>query len=245
MTIVEQLTANPIRPAPTGRLLALVLARGGSKRIPHKNIRLLGGKPLINWTLELALQSGLFCDVLVSTDDPAIATVAVAAGALVPWLRPPALATDEASSLDVVLHALAQYQASNGPVDGLMLLQPTTPFRTAKTLNDCAHLFFDQGRRPVVTVRSVDLPVAWCVQLQGQSMVPVQGWVEFEKRSQDLPPTYAIDGSVYLATPQFIEQQRRLVGPQSQAYVVSDIHQSLDIDTWDDWQKAEHYVSKL
>ena len=113
------------------RLLAIVPARGGSKRLPRKNVLLLGGKPLIAWTIDAARDSGCFVDVLVSTDDAEIADRARAHGALVPWLRPPEFATDTARSIDVVLHALDWYERERGAVAGMMLLQPTSPFRTA------------------------------------------------------------------------------------------------------------------
>ena len=116
------------------KILALILARGGSKRLPGKNIRCLGGKPLIVWSIDVTKHIPEICDILVSTDDPAIAAVSKGAGALVPWLRPPELATDTATSVDAALHALDWYEADKGKVDGLLLLQPTSPFRTKETV---------------------------------------------------------------------------------------------------------------
>ena len=107
------------------RILALIAARGGSKRLPGKNMRLLGGKPLIIWSIDVAKNIPDICDILVSTDDPAIAAVCTEAGAYVPWLRPAELSTDTASPVDVALHALDWYRAKKGSVDGLLLLQPT------------------------------------------------------------------------------------------------------------------------
>lgn len=99
------------------RILALITARGGSKRLPGKNIRVLGGKPMIAWSIDVARGTPEICDILVTTDDPAIATVCAEAGALVPWLRPAELATDTASSVDAALHALDCYEAEKGVVD--------------------------------------------------------------------------------------------------------------------------------
>ena len=112
------------------RILALIPARSGSKRVPDKNIRLLGGKPLIVWTIVMALGITGICDVLVSTDSIEIQTISSAAGAKVPWLRPDQIATDEASSVDVAIHALDWYEKECGEIGGLLLLQPTSPFRT-------------------------------------------------------------------------------------------------------------------
>ena len=100
------------------RILALVTARAGSKRLPGKNIRPLGGKPLIVWSIDIAKNIREICDILVSTDCPDIAAVSQKAGAYVPWLRPAELATDTASSVDVAIHALDWYEAEKGAVDG-------------------------------------------------------------------------------------------------------------------------------
>ena len=112
------------------KILALIPARGSSKRLPGKNTKLLGGLPLIVWTIRAAKESGCCTQVMVSTDDPEIAAVARDFGAEVPWLRPPELATDTASSVDVALHAIANCGAGSHTIDGLLLLQPTSPFRS-------------------------------------------------------------------------------------------------------------------
>ena len=101
------------------KILALIAARGGSKRLPGKNIRLLGGKPLIVWSIDVARDIPEICDILVSTDSPAISEICKDAGIVVPWLRPVKLATDKASSVDVALHALEWYEAEKGEIDGL------------------------------------------------------------------------------------------------------------------------------
>jgi CMP-N-acetylneuraminic acid synthetase len=123
------------------KILALITARGGSKRLPGKNIKLLGSKPLILWSIDVAKNNLDICDILVSTDNPAIAEISREAGAKVPWLRPSELATDNASSVDVALHALDWYEASKGSVDGILLLQPTSPFRTPETVPRGIELF--------------------------------------------------------------------------------------------------------
>ena len=134
------------------RILALITARGGSKRLPGKNIRPLGGKPLIVWSIDVAKDSLEICDILVSTDDSAIAAVCEKAGAYVPWLRPAELAIDTASSVDVALHALDWYEAEKGAVDGLLLLQPTSPFRTQATVQRGIELFSQHDYQPVLGV---------------------------------------------------------------------------------------------
>ena len=115
-------------------LLAIIPARGGSKRLPRKNIRPLGGKPLIEWSIDICSGNKSICDILVSTDDVEIQEIAKNSGALVPWLRPNHLSTDETSSIEVALHALDWYEDKNGSVDGVILLQPTSPFRNKDTI---------------------------------------------------------------------------------------------------------------
>lgn len=224
------------------RVLALIAARGGSKRLPGKNIRNLGGKPLIAWTIDIALESRLYCDVLVSTDNAAIAEVAKKHGALVPWLRPADLATDTAGSVDVALHALDWYEANHGKVDGLALLQPTSPFRTQKTLKESLDLFLSSGCRPVVSVTPALSHPAWCFSIHEDHLEPFLGWEEADKRSQDLPPAFVTDGSMYIISPTCLRSERRFVNNRARAYIVK-ADEALDIDTSEDWEIAEQIAA--
>lgn len=227
------------------KILAIVPARGGSKRLPGKNVKVLGGRPLIAWTIEAALQSKAVCDVVVSTDDPAIASIATAFGATVPGLRPAHLATDTATSVDVVLHALEVYEAEHGPVDGVMLLQPTSPFRTEASIRQAVALFQANAAQSVVSVCAAASPPAWCFRLEGDSMAPILGWEHLSKRSQDLDPTYTLSGSIYLIAPKVLRDLRRFVFPGTVPLVVSDSIESLDIDTPEDWSAALLALSQL
>ena len=142
------------------RILALILARGGSKRLPGKNIRLLAGKPLLAWSIEAARACSAIADVVVSTDDEAIAAVAREHGAWVPFLRPAALAEDSSTSADAALHALEHLRAQEGrSYDAVILLEPTSPLRASTDLPGVAGLL---ARRwddtdAVVTVGRVHL----------------------------------------------------------------------------------------
>ena len=131
------------------KILALVTARKGSKRLHNKNIRLLGNKPLIVWTINSAKNIPEICDILVSTDDQAVMSISKDIGAYVPWLRPVDLATDTASSVDVALHALNWYESERGAVDGILLLQPTSPFRSKETIQRGIELFKKYNCLPV------------------------------------------------------------------------------------------------
>jgi CMP-N,N'-diacetyllegionaminic acid synthase len=221
------------------RILAVIAARGGSKRLPGKNVRSLGGRPLIGWSIAAAQRLGGLCDILVTTDAPAIAELARDAGALVPWLRPAALASDEASSVDVCLHAVDWYESEKGAVDGVLLLQPTSPFRRHETLQRGVELFQANGRLPVVGVSPAKSHPAWCFRVQGQRMFPFIGGDGLLLRSQDLPAAYAINGAFYLVAPAHLREHRSFYGPDMVPLAMDDPAESLDIDSEWDWRMAE------
>jgi CMP-N,N'-diacetyllegionaminic acid synthase len=232
------------------RILALVTARAGSKRLPGKNIRPLGGKPLIVWSIDIAKNIPEICDILVSTDCPDIAEVSQKAGAYVPWLRPAELATDTTSSVDVALHALDWYEAEKGAVDGLLLLQPTCPFRREASLCSAVKLFLNQtggdDRPTVVSVNPSSVPPEWCFRIDATNgaLQPVLGWSELGKRSQDLQPAVQLNGSIYIASSATIRAGRPLVGPGSIAFLMSGSEEGIDIDTEDDWRRAEYFLPR-
>lgn len=220
------------------KILAIVPARGGSKRLPGKNIKVLGDRPLIAWTIEAAQQSGVVADVVISTDDQAIADVALKFAGNVPGMRPAHLATDTASSFDVVVQVLDEYESTHGAVDGVMLLQPTSPFRSPESIRRAVALFRQDVSRAVVSVAAASSHPAWCFKLDGNSMTPFLGWESLSKRSQDLEPAYTLDGSIYLLAPGVLREQKRFVGPGTVPLVITDSHESLDIDTPQDWDVA-------
>ena len=217
------------------RILALIAARGGSKRLPGKNIRLLGGKPLIVWSIDVAKDSPEICDILVSTDDPAIAAVSKEAGAYVPWLRPAELATDTASSVDVALHALHWYEAEKGAVDGVLLLQPTSPFRTQATVQRGIELFSKHGHQPVLGVSPTHAHPMWTLKMDGDYLAPFTSDHGLENRSQDLPPAYVVNGSFYLISPTELRVCRSFRGKKTVALLIESQKEALDIDTDFDW----------
>jgi CMP-N,N'-diacetyllegionaminic acid synthase len=221
------------------RILALITARGGSKRIPGKNIRPLGGIPLIEWSIEICEGIPEICDVLVSTDDPSIGEVARGAGALVPWQRPAELASDTASSADVAVHALDWYEAHHGAVDGLLLLQPTSPFRRHDSVVRGIELFGAHERRSVVGVSPATPHPSWCVRVDGTEMRPFIRETGTELRSQDLPPAHFINGGFYLISPADLRARRSFFLDGCVPLVMNDREESLDIDTEWDWHLAE------
>ena len=221
------------------RILSVVTARGGSKRVPGKNRRLLGGRPLVTWSIDVAKGVVDVCDILVSTDDSAIATIAREAGALVPWLRPAELATDSASSVDVCLHAVDWYEHTKGSVDGLLLLQPTSPFRSRGTVLRGIELFREGGRRPVVGVSPAASHPLWCFRIEMQRLRPYVDGGLVPTRSQDLPPAHVINGALYLIAPEILRRQRSFVGDDAMPLMIEDQREAIDIDSEWDWKIAE------
>ncbi len=220
------------------KILALITARGGSKRLPGKNIRMLGQKPLIVWSIDVVKNIPEICEILVSTDDTAIASICKDAGARVPWLRPAELATDTASSVDVVLHALDWYENEHGVVDGILLLQPTSPFRTKQTVLRGIELFCRNGRQPVLGVSPTHAHPMWTLKMQGEYLVPFiqNNWVG--TRSQYLTPAFVINGSFYLISPTELRVCRSFMGINTIPLLIESSQEALDIDTDWDWKVA-------
>ncbi len=221
------------------KILALIPARGGSKRLPGKNIRPLGDKPLIVWSIEVVKNIPEICDILVSTDDLEISAICKASGALLPWLRPTELATDTASSVDTALHALDWYEAERGTVDGLLLLQPTSPFRTIETIYKGIELFRKNGGQTVLGVSPTHAHPMWTMKIENEYLVPLMHEHGFGIRSQDLPPAYVVNGSFYLISPETLRTERSLVGQEPVPLLIESQQESLDIDTLWDFKMAE------
>lgn len=221
------------------RILALIPARGGSKRLPGKNIRLLGGKPLIAWSIDAVRGIPEIADILVSTDDPVIAEVARQAGASVPWLRPPELAGDTSSSADAALHALDRFEQDHGAVDGVLLLQPTSPFRSRQTVLRGIQAFCDSKGSVVVGVSPAASHPMWCFRIDGDHARPFVEGGGLHLRSQDLPPAYAVNGAFYLVSPHSLRATHSFYDENMYPLIIDDIAEAVDIDTEDDWLRAQ------
>jgi CMP-N,N'-diacetyllegionaminic acid synthase len=207
------------------RVLALIPARGGSKGIPGKNIRVVGGKPLLAYTAEAALAARCVDRVVVSTDDEAIADAARAAGCDVPFMRPAELASDTAGSVDVALHALSQLPG----YDVLVLLQPTSPLRTADDV-DAACALLANGAASCVSVCAVEEHPWWMYRIDGGRLLPLMPDAKRATRRQDLPAVYSLNGAIYAIDAKRLSEQRGFVGEDTAAYVMP-AERSLDIDT--------------
>lgn len=224
------------------RILALIPARGGSKRLPGKNIKLLGGKPLINWSIEVALKSPDLIDVVVSTDDPAIASVAKISGATVPWLRPGRLATDESTSVDMALHALDWYESKFGSIDGLLLLQPTSPFRSLETIARAIDLFKDTRSQTIVGISKITNLPLYVFNQSDKNLTPF-----YQDKLNNIPnqfarDIYALNGAIYLISPEILRLEKSFGSRKIVGLKIDTFSESLDIDTTWDFFLAEQII---
>lgn len=220
------------------RVLALITARGGSKGLPGKNIRPVAGRPLLAWTIEAAKNAKAPDRLVLSSDDEAIMAVAREWGCEVPFRRPDALATDEASSIDVALHAL---DALPG-FDYVLLLQPTSPLRTAADIDAACALLERSSAPSCVSVTLAEQSPYWMVRLDDeQRMSPVLALPPGITRRQDLPQVYVLNGAIYVANCAWLRQQRSFVGEGTVGYAMT-ADRALDIDTLRDAFEAERLL---
>lgn len=222
------------------KMLAVIPARAGSKRLPGKNKRLLGDLPLIAWTIRAAIASGVFVKVLVSTDDQEIADIARRQGASVPWLRPAELSTDTATSMDVVLHAADRAEAAGMSFGHVVLLQPTSPFRTAKTIKVAVGQYLSGGAAPMVSVSPAKTHPELCYSLkeEGRMVKYCADRSITSLRSQDWPAAYEVNGVLYAAPVCYLRNQRTFFGPDTRAFLMMSPAECIDIDDDWDWQLA-------
>lgn len=221
------------------RILGLIPARGGSKGIPGKNVKPLGGLPLIGWTIRAAQASGALDRLLVSTDSPEIARVAESLGASAPWLRPPELAGDRSPSIDCVLHALDRLKAGEDwEPDAVMLLQPTSPFRGAESIRRAAEQYAASAADSLASVSPAATHPWSCYFLDGGRLRRAVADAPEILRRQDLAPAYAPDGAVYVTAVRFLRERRGFLGPGTAAFLTPP-DEALDLDAPEDWARAE------
>ncbi|MZP67337.1 MAG: acylneuraminate cytidylyltransferase family protein [Bacteroidales bacterium] len=229
------------------KILALIPARGGSKGVPGKNIKLLAGRPLIEYTIAAAVKSELLTDIVVSTDSPDIARIAEKAGAEVPFMRPITLASDTTSTIDVIVHALDCLNKSGKEYDAVCLLQPTCPFRAEGFIDLAIDRFTDCGSDSLISVLSVPEkynPHWTFEELDDHLLKLVTGENEIISRRQLLPKVYHRDGSLYLTCTEVITKMHSLYG-RSIGYIVSEHVYHVNIDNLEDWRAAEEIVLVL
>ncbi|MDG5801023.1 pseudaminic acid cytidylyltransferase [Marinilabiliaceae bacterium ANBcel2] len=212
--------------------LAIIPARGGSKRIPRKNIKPFLGKPIIAYSIEAALQSNLFSEVMVSTDDEEIASVAIKYGAKVPFIRSRETADDFATLADVVEEVIQQYIQKSKLFDFGCCILPTSPLLQQKMMSEAFELIQKEGYDSVKPVVPFSYPVQRALKLK-DNRTEMFYPEHIRSRSQDLEQAYHDAGQFY-----WFKFDKGMTGPKKGAIVLSDI-ESQDIDSYTDWQIAE------
>jgi CMP-N,N'-diacetyllegionaminic acid synthase len=222
-------------------VLGIVPARGGSKGIVRKNIRLLGGKPLLEHTASAALGAAYLSRVLLSTDDTEIAAIGKAAGLEVSFLRPAELALDSTPMIEVVLHAIQWIRATGQDYDAVCLLQPTSPLRSSATIDRCISLLWERYVDSVISIRPVpsEYNPHWVYfETPDGLLQPSIGEDSQIPCRQGLPRAYHADGSVFVARMQTLITERSLKGKRTLG-AVSPEQEAVDLDTEEQWKSLE------
>lgn len=225
-------------------ILALIPARGASKGLPRKNIKPLAGKPMIVWTIEAALRSKVAARVVVSTEDDEIARVAQDAGAEVPFRRPAALATDTADSFSVAEHALKALAAAGYRPQFLLLLQPTSPLRTAADIRRAARLRESRDADAVVSVAESPVSPQWLQTIDAKGVLHPWAGGKGPSRRQDAPRTYCPNGALYLVRTKTLLRAKDFSPPGALACVMPP-ERSVDVDTAHDFAVAGFLLGPL
>lgn len=218
--------------------LAVIPARGGSKRIPRKNIKMFCGKPMIAWSIEAALQSGCFDKVIVSTDDDEIAEVARQYGASVPFMRPVELSDDYTGTVPVIQQAIEWCRADGFDAHQVCCLYATAPFVRPEDLSRGLDTLEQTGSHYAFSVTSYAFPIQRAIRLTGAGRVEMFNAEHFNTRSQDLEESYHDAGQFYWGLASAWLQGGMIFSPESCA-VMLPRHRVQDIDTPEDWVRAE------
>ena len=217
--------------------LAIIPARGGSKRIPRKNIKPFCGKPMIAWSIEAACLSACFDRIIVSTDDADIAEVARAHGAEVPFMRPPELSDDHTGTIPVVAHAIDWMYRNAGPIDLACCVYATAPFVQARDLQRGLDVLQHSGAEYAFSVTSYAFPIQRAIRITADQRVEMFNPAHFTARSQDLQEAFHDAGQFYWGRAAAWLTGKTLFSHDA-APVQLPRHRVQDIDTAEDWERA-------
>jgi N-acylneuraminate cytidylyltransferase len=220
------------------KVLAIIPARGGSKGLPGKNIRLLAGKPLLGYSIGAARNSRHITKTVVSTDSAEIARVAEKCSAEV-IIRPEEIARDTSPVLDTILNVMTVLDEREGFVpEIIVLLQPTSPLRTTEDIDAAIGIFLAGGFESVISVCETDHSPYWCFTIGEEKLRPLFNKKLATSRRQDLPKTYRPNGALFTSTPEFLKKNAGFMAKKTGPYVMP-VDRSIDIDTLFDLQVAE------
>lgn len=219
------------------RILAIIPARGGSKRIPGKNIKFFFGHPIIKYSIDAASGANIFDEVMVSTEDEMIAAIARKYGAVVPFLRSDSAASDTATTADVIVEVLSEYKKNGKEFDYLCCLYPAAPFVTSEKLIKALQLIINGGHDSVFPVVSYSSPIQRAMRIE-DGLIKMITSKNYDKRSQDLAKTYHDCGQFYFVKINSFLKHRKLFTNNSAPLITGEL-ESQDIDNETDWEMAE------
>lgn len=223
------------------KIIGIIPARGGSKTVPRKNLRLLAGKPLIVWTIEEAQKSEYIDRLILSSEDPEIIAVAKKHGCEVPFIRPAELARDDTPGIEPVIHAL---NTIGEKYHYIILLQPTSPLRTVTDIDECIRYFVQKEAFTCVSVCAADKNPYWMHTLnEYQRLCPLMPEETGIGRRQDLPLVYAENGAIYVAKTDYLIKKKNFINEETLAFVMPK-ERSGDIDTEIDFLLCEVIKTK-
>jgi pseudaminic acid cytidylyltransferase len=225
-------------------ILAIIPARGGSKRIPKKNIKLFSGKPMISYSIQAAIQAGIFDDVIVSTDSQEIAQMAIRSGANVPFMRPAKLADDFATTADVLLHAIDYYNDQGKKIDFFCCIYATAPFIRLSDIIKGYETLRSKNATSVFTVTSFSYSIFRALKINKNGTISMFWPENINVRSNDLPEAYHDAGQFYWANTVKFYEAKSLFAKDSLPIVLPR-YIAQDIDTMEDWENAERMYASL
>jgi CMP-N,N'-diacetyllegionaminic acid synthase len=228
------------------KYLAIIPAREGSKRLPNKNILNIAGKPLIIWTIEAALQSNYIDEIVLSTDSQKIADIGMTHGLKIPFLRPKELGTDNTTTVDVIRHAVEFYKTNLSiEFENVILLQPTSPLRETIDIDNAIMYFEDKQANAIISVTECDHSPLWAGKLPDDfSMINFLDKEIKEKRSQELPVYYRLNGAIYIwKVEELLKENNYFLKEKIYAYQMEK-NKSIDIDSKFDFDIADFLLTK-
>lgn len=227
-------------------MLAIIPARGGSKGIPHKNIKMLAGKPLIYYTIKAARESKFIDKIIVSTDSTEISYVAKSFGAEIPFLRPNELAEDTSKAIDAYLYTVEKLNKEFGEsIEDFVVLLPTAPLRTAKDIDNAIEIFYERKAETVISVAEAEHPPTWYKKINTGGVL--EDYFKFSDNSlnrQEAEKTYLPNGAIYIFNYKSLKNNYNYYNEKTFPYIMTK-ENSVDIDTELDFQLAELLINKI